>query len=407
MEKVAERFLRLVKYDTTSQDDTKDFPSTKGQLKLAAVLAEELASIGLEDVNVDKYGYVTATLPSNNDKDGPVIGFIAHMDTSPEMPGKDVNPMIVENYDGGSIVLNTKLNILLSPEEFKELSQYKGQTLITSDGTTLLGADDKAGVAEIITAMEYLLSHPEIKHGTIRVGFTPDEEVGRGVDFFDVKKFNADFAYTVDGGALGELEYENFNAARADITIKGKNTHPGNAKDIMKNSIAIAMELNAMLPENEVPEHTSGYEGFYHLHGITGGVDKTIMKYILRDFSMEGLNKRKETLKKAADALNKKYGDETVSMDIKDQYYNMIEKINSNKHLIDTAYKAMKECGIEPKITPIRGGTDGARLSFMGLPAPNIFTGGHNFHGRYEYIPVNSMVKAVEVIAKIASLYGN
>jgi tripeptide aminopeptidase len=322
------------------------------------------------------------------------------------MPGKDVNPKIVENYDGKDIILNSKLNIVLSPSEFKSLNNYRGSTLITTDGTTLLGADDKAGIAEIVTAAEYMVNHPEIKHGDIKIGFTPDEEVGGGTTYFDVEKFGADFAYTLDGGGIGELEYENFNAARADIVINGKNTHPGSAKDVMKNSITIAMELNSMLPENEVPEKTSGYEGFYHLHTITGGVDHSEMKYILRDFNTNGLNIRKETIKKAAAALNRKYGPGTLVLDIKDQYNNMIEKISENMHLINNAKCAIAECGIEPVVIPIRGGTDGARLSFMGLPCPNLFTGGHNFHGRYEYICVESMKKAVDVIIKIAELYG-
>jgi tripeptide aminopeptidase len=405
MEKVVERFAKYVKYDTNSKDAVEDFPSTPGQMVLAADLAEELESIGMKNVSVDKYGYVFASLPSNVEYSVPSIGFIAHMDTSPEMPGKGVNPKIVENYDGGDIVLNKELNIVLSPKEFPELKNYIGQAIITTDGTTLLGADDKAGIAEIMTAMEYFINHPEIKHGPIMAGFTPDEEVGRGVDFFDVKKFGADFAYTLDGGSLGELDYENFNAARADITVKGRNTHPGTAKGVLKNSISIAAEFISMFPKSEVPENAEGYEGFYHLHGISGGVDNTTMKYILRDFGIDGLDIKKKTVQNIADELNKKYGSDTVIVSIKDQYYNMLEKINENKQIVDIAYKAIKECGIEPKVLPVRGGTDGSRLSFMGLPTPNIFDGGHNFHGRFEYIPIPSMLKSVEVIVKIAELY--
>lgn len=406
MEKVVERFIRYIKYDTSSREDVENYPSTPGQLVLLRDIAKELNDLGMQDVTIDRYGYVFAALPSNISKNVPAIGFIAHVDTSPEMPGEDVNPKIVHDYDGNDIVLNREQNIVLSPSEFPELRNYKGQTIITSDGTTLLGADDKAGVAEIITAMEYLIEHPDIKHGKIVVGFTMDEEVGRGVDFFDVEKFNADFAYTMDGGAIGELEYENFNAARADIVITGKNTHPGTAKGVMKNSILIGAELINSLPAGETPENTEGYQGFYHIHEINGNVDKSSIKYIIRDFSMDGLNIRKEQLMGIADMLNSKYGNDTVKIEIRDQYHNMAEKINENKHIVDTAYRAIEECGIKPKVTPIRGGTDGARLSFMGLPAPNLFTGGHNFHGRYEYIPVPSMIKAVEVIVKIAELYG-
>lgn len=405
MEKVLDRFLRYVKYDTKSKEDVKDFPSTSGQLVLLKDIARELRELGMKDIIEDEHGYVFATLPSNISKEMPVIGFIAHVDTSPEAPGNDIKPRIVENYDGGDIVLNESLNMILSPSEYPELKSYKGQTIITTDGTTLLGADDKAGVAEIITAMEYLINHPEIKHGTIRVGFTPDEEVGRGVDFFDVKKFNADFAYTLDGGRLGELEYENFNGAKAIITINGKSTHTGTAKGVMVNSATIGVELASMMPGEEVPEKTDGYQGFYHMNDFTGRVDKTVLKYIIRDFDRDGLERRKDTVRKIVDSLNKKHGAGTVILDLKDQYYNMVEKINQNKHILDTAYKAMEELDIKPVINPIRGGTDGARLSFLGLPCPNIFTGGHNFHGKYEYIPEQSMEKAVKVILKIIELY--
>jgi len=405
MEKVVKRFLRYVKYNTMSKEDVENFPSTPGQLVLLKDIASELREIGMKDVDVDEYGYVFGTLPSNMNNKVPTIGFIAHVDTSCAIAGANVNPKVTENYDGGDIVLNRELGIVLSPKDFPKLKNYKGDRIITTDGTTLLGADDKAGVAEIITALEYLVTHPEIKHGTVRVGFTPDEEVGRGVDFFDVKKFDADFAYTLDGGEIGELEYENFNAAGAKITVKGKSTHPGSAKGIMVNSLLIASELAMMLPSDETPANTQGYEGFYHLNEMQGDVEQTKMKYIIRDFDMEGLENRKAHMKKIVQSFNDKYGDGTVILDIKDQYYNMAEKIMENKHIVDTAYKAIEITGIKPLVQPIRGGTDGARLSFMGLPTPNLFTGGHNFHGRFEYIPISSMEKAVEVILNILKLY--
>lgn len=405
MEKVLDKFLRYVKYDTQSQEDVEAFPSTSKQLVLLKKISEEMKEIGMENVTMDKYGYVFASLPSNIEKEVPAIGFISHVDTSFEVSGENVKPQIVKNYDGGNIVLDKGLNIVLSPEEFPELKNYRGKDIITTDGTTLLGADDKAGVSEIITAVEYLLKHPEIKHGPIRVGFTPDEEVGRGVDFFDVKRFNASAAYTVDGGAIGELEYENFNAARAVITINGKSVHPGSAKGIMKNAILIGAELVNMLPEDETPACSEGYEGFYHVDNITGGVEQVRMKYILRDFEIEGLKKRKEKILQIAEKLNEKYGEDTVVVECKDQYYNMKEKIKEHMYTVDIAKKAMLDSGVKPVINPIRGGTDGARLSFMGLPCPNIFTGGHNYHGKYEYIPVFAMEKAVEVILKIIELY--
>lgn len=405
MEDVVDRLLRYVKYDTKSLEDMEQFPSTSKQLVLLKEISEELKKMGMKDVTMDKYGYVFATLPSNIERDLPVIGFIAHVDTSPEVSGENVSPRIVKNYDGADIVLNRDLNIVLSPGEFPELKNYVGGDIITTDGTTLLGADDKAGVAEIISAMEYLINHPESKHGTIRAGFTPDEEVGRGVDFFDVKRFDASAAYTVDGGEIGELEYENFNAARAVVTVNGKSVHPGSAKGIMKNSILIAAEFISMLPEDETPANSEGYEGFYHLDKIDGGVEQTVLKYILRDFEMEGLDRRKENIKQACEKINQKYGDGTVIVDLKDQYYNMKEKIKDHMYLVDIAKKAMEDVGVKPKINPIRGGTDGARLSFMGLPCPNLFTGGHNYHGKYEYIPVSSMEKAVENILKIIELY--
>lgn len=405
MEKVLDKFLRYVKYDTQSQEDVEAFPSTSKQLVLLKKISEELKGIGMRNVTMDKYGYVFASVPSNIEKEVPSLGFISHVDTSFEVSGENVKPQIVKNYDGGNIVLDKDLNIVLSPEEFPELKNYMGKDIITTDGTTLLGADDKAGVSEIITAMEYLLEHPEIKHGPIKVGFTPDEEVGRGVDFFDVKRFNASAAYTVDGGAIGELEYENFNAARAVITINGKSVHPGSAKGIMKNAILIGAELVNMLPEDETPACSEGYEGFYHIDNITGGVEQVRMKYILRDFEIEGLKKRKEKILQMAEKLNEKYGEGTVVVECKDQYYNMKEKIKEHMYIVDIAKKAMLDSGVKPLINPIRGGTDGARLSFMGLPCPNLFTGGHNYHGKYEYIPVFAMEKAVEVILKIIELY--
>jgi tripeptide aminopeptidase len=405
VEKVVERFLKYIKYDTSSKDDQETYPSTPGQLLLLKDIEKELISMGMQNVTTDKYGYVFAMLAPNIDKNIPTIGFIAHVDTSPEISGKDIKPQIIENYDGNDILLNKLQNIVLSPKDFPELKSYIGQTIITTDGTTLLGADDKAGVAEIITAMEYMIEHPEIKHGKIMIGLTLDEEVGRGVDFFDVKKFNSKFAYTVDGGAIGELECENFNAARADVIITGKNTHPGSAKGVMVNSILIGAEFINSFPDDETPENTEGYQGFYHIYETSGSVESLSMKYILRDFTMDGLNSKKEYMKSVADKLNKKYGKDTVKVKIKDQYYNMAEKIKENKDVVDIAYKAIQECGIKPKVAPIRGGTDGARLSYMGLPTPNLFTGGHNFHGRYEYIPVPSMIKAVEVIIKISELY--
>ena len=405
MPKVVEKFIKYVNLETSSKEESTTVPSTAGQLVLGKELAKELGSIGLTDVSMDENGYIMATLPSNTDKQVPVLGFIAHMDTSPEISGSDVKPQFVENYDGEDIVLNEEKKIILSPKDYPELKNYIGKTLITTDGTTLLGADDKAGIAEIMAAMEYLVNNPQIKHGTIKVGFTPDEEVGRGSDHFDVKKFNADFAYTIDGAEIGELEFENFNAASAKITVNGRNVHPGSAKGIMINSMLIAGELINMLPKNETPATTEGYEGFYHLLAISGDVEKTNINYIIRDFDNENFEKRKELINSIVNSLNKEYGEKTVEIEIKEQYSNMKEKIEPVKHVVDIAFKAMKEVNIVPKVQPIRGGTDGARLSFMGLPTPNIFTGGHNFHGRFEYIPVYSMEKAVELIVKIAEAY--
>ena len=406
MKKVEDRFLEYVKVDTKSDETTRVTPSTEGQLKLGKILESELKEIGLKDVHVDKFGYVYATLPSNSEnKNIPTIGFISHMDTAPDISGKDVKPQIVKNYDGSVIVLNKELDVKLDPKELPELKDYIGKTLITTDGTTLLGADDKAGVSEIITAMEYLINHPEIKHGEIKVGFTPDEEIGEGADHFNVEGFGAKYAYTVDGGALGELEYENFNAAGAKVTIIGKNVHPGSAKGKMINSILVAHEFLELLPLDEVPEKTENYEGFSFLLDINGEVEKTEMSFIIRDFFEDEFNRRKEEFVKAAETLNKKYGKEIIKVEIKDQYRNMKEKIDPVMFVVDIAKKAMEMADVTPKIQPIRGGTDGARLSFMGLPTPNMFTGGENFHGRYEYISVNSMEKAVEVILNIIKIY--
>ncbi|WP_432663820.1 peptidase T [Wukongibacter baidiensis] len=405
MEKLVERFLKYVKIDTKSDPRSESCPSTEKQFNLAKVLVQELEGLGLKDVNLDDNGYVMATLPSNTDKKIPTLGFIAHMDTSPDMTGADVDPQVVENYDGGDVVLNKEKNVVLSPKDFPELKKYIGEDLITTDGTTLLGADDKAGIAEIMTAIEYLVNNPEIEHGTIKVGFTPDEEVGRGADKFDVKKFDADLAYTVDGGEIGELEYENFNAAYAKVKINGRNVHPGSAKNKMINSISIAMEFNSMLPANQVPEHTEGYEGFYHLHDISGSVEETNLEYIIRDHDREKFEEKKQRIEKIVEYLNSSIGEGTVELEMKDQYYNMKGQIEPVMHIVEAAKKAMEEVGVKPIIKPIRGGTDGARLSYMGLPCPNLFTGGHNFHGKFEYIPIASMKKSVEVILKIVELY--
>ncbi|MFA5575903.1 MAG: peptidase T [Tissierellaceae bacterium] len=403
MSKVIDRFLKYVSYDTCSDESSTSVPSTPGQMEFAKFLAEELEAIGLSNVTLDHNGYIMATLPANTDLSVPTIGFIAHMDTSPDMSGKNVNPRIVSNYDGQDIILNPDLDILMEVKDFPELKDYIGKDLIVTDGTTLLGADNKAGIAEIVTAMEYLIENPHIPHGTVKLGFTPDEEIGRGADHFDVDKFAADFAYTVDGGPIGELEYENFNAATAKIHIQGRNVHPGTAKDKMINSILVASELNNLLPVNERPEYTEGYEGFYHLISFNGSVEKTEFAYIIRDHSMEKFNSKKETLEKAVDFINHKYGN-IVSLDIVDSYYNMREKIEPVMHVIDLARQSMEDLGISPLIKPIRGGTDGARLSYMGLPCPNLFTGGLNFHGKFEYIPTFAMDKAVETILKIIEL---
>ncbi|GAV12665.1 peptidase T [Paenibacillus sp. chi10] len=404
-QELIERFTSYVKVNTQSNDDSETCPSTPGQLDLARLLVDELKALGMEEVTMDENGYVMATLPANTDKDIPTIGFLSHVDTATELSGEGVNPQLVENYDGKDIVLNEAQGVVLSPKDFPELHNYIGHTLVTTDGTTLLGADDKAGITEIMTAMAYLIHNPEIKHGKVRVAFTPDEEIGRGPHRFDVEAFNARYAYTVDGGPLGELEYESFNAAQATLTFKGKNVHPGTAKNKMVNAAKIAMEFNSHLPVEEAPESTEGYEGFYHLSSISGDVEMTKLRYIIRDFDRDNFNARKQNMENIVKSLQEKYGAERVSIELKDQYYNMREKIEPVKHIVDIAYKAMKNVGVEPDIKPIRGGTDGSQLSYMGLPTPNIFTGGENYHGRYEYVSVDNMQKATEVIVEIVKLF--
>ena len=401
-----DRFISYVTVDTESDPTSDTTPSTAKQWDLANALVEELKHIGLQDVTIDDNAYIMATLPSNVPHKVPTIGFISHFDTTPDFTGKDVKPQIIENYDGKDIVLNKAQNIILSPSYFEDLLLYKGQTLITTDGTTLLGADDKAGITEIVSAMEYLVQHPEIKHGKIRVGFTPDEEIGRGAHKFDVEKFGAEWAYTMDGSQVGELEYENFNAAGALVSIKGKIVHPGYAKGKMVNSMYIATDYINSLPRLETPEHTKDRQGFFHLYSVTGEVDSTQLQYIIRDHDKEHFEARKEMMLKLADELNSQLGEPCVSVEIKDQYFNMREKIEPVMHIVDIAQKAMQQAGIKPLIKPIRGGTDGSQLSFKGLPCPNIFAGGHNFHGRFEYVPVESIQKAIEVIINIAQLVG-
>lgn len=401
-EKLVTRFLKYVKTYTESEAFLDKFPSTDRQWDLANYLVEELKQIGLEDVSIDENGYVFGYVPSTVDHEVPTIGFVSHMDTSPDFSGENVKPQIWENYDGEDIKLNESM--ILSPNEFPELSQYKGQTIITTDGTTLLGADDKAGVAEIVTAAEYLIAHPEIKHGRIAIGFTPDEEVGRGADFFNVEKFGAEWGYTMDGSEIGELEYENFNAASGIVTIKGKSVHPGYAKDKMINASNIAMEFAAQLPNDEVPELTDGREGFFHLAKITGNVSEAKMVYIIRDHDMEQYEARKALFLQIAADIQERFDHEVITAEVSDQYFNMIEKVKDKFQSVEIAEQALKDCGVTPNIKPIRGGTDGARLSFMGLPCPNIFAGGHNFHGPYEYVPVESMEKATEIIVRIAEL---
>ena len=401
-----DRFISYVTVDTESDPTSETTPSTAKQWDLANALVEELKHIGLQDVTIDNNAYIMATLPSNVPHKVPTIGFISHFDTTPDFTGKDVKPQIIENYDGKDIVLNKAQNIILSPSYFEDLLLYKGQTLITTDGTTLLGADDKAGITEIVSAMEYLVQHPEIKHGKIRVGFTPDEEIGRGAHKFDVDKFGAEWAYTMDGSQVGELEYENFNAAGALVSIKGKIVHPGYAKGKMVNSMYIATDYINSLPRLETPEHTQDRQGFFHLYSVTGEVDSTQLQYIIRDHDKEHFEARKEMMLKLADELNSQLGEPCVSVEIKDQYFNMREKIEPVMHIVAIAQKAMEQAGIKPLIKPIRGGTDGSQLSFKGLPCPNIFAGGHNFHGRFEYVPVESIQKAIEVIINIAQLVG-
>jgi tripeptide aminopeptidase len=400
-----ERFTSYVKIDTQSDESSESCPSTEGQWTLARMLVNELKSIGMQDVTIDENAYVMATLPANTEKPAvPTIGFLAHVDTATDFTGTNVNPQIFENYDGGEVILNQALNVVMSPKDFPSLPTYKGHTLITTDGTTLLGADNKAGITEIMTAMAYLINHPEIKHGAVRVAFTPDEEIGRGPHKFDVAAFNAKHAYTVDGGPLGELEYESFNAAGAKITIKGNNIHPGSAKNKMVNSMKIAMELHSKLPAGEAPEHTEGYEGFYHLISFNGDVELTKLTYIIRDHDRETFQARKATLEGIVTELKEKYGEGTITLELNDQYYNMKEKIEPVMEIVDIAHEAMVSLGIEPITKPIRGGTDGSQLSYMGLPTPNIFTGGENFHGKFEFISVDNMIKATQTVIEIIRL---
>ncbi len=404
MENLTSRFIRYAKIDTQSNPESDQCPSSDKQWKLAHMLVKELKEMGMEDVTIDEHAYVMATLPSNIDKEIPVIGFIAHMDTSPDFSADKVSPQVHENYNGKDILLNKEKNIVLSPNDFEELKLYKGQTIITTDGTTLLGADDKAGVAEIMSAMEFLLQHPEIKHGKVRIAFNPDEEIGKGAHLFDVKKFGAKWAYTMDGGQIGELEYENFNAAGAVVTVKGVSVHPGTAYHQMINSMLIANNFISSLPKNETPETTKGYEGFFHLYQMNGTVEETTLNYIIRDHNRKNFEARKALFLQVAKAVNNGYEKPLVDVDMKDQYYNMKEKIEPNMYIVDIAEKAMIKAGVKPKIKAIRGGTDGAQLSFKGLPCPNIFAGGHNFHGKFEFVPVQSMEKAKEVIVNIISL---
>ena len=404
MESVTDKFLRYVSYETTSDENSTTHPSNLQELVLLRQLVEEMKQMGIADASIDEYGYVMGTIPSNLDHEVPALGFIAHVDTSPDASGRDIKPQFIRNYDGSDIPLKGVPGLALRVSEFPELLDYKGQTLITTDGTTLLGADDKAGVAEILTAAEYLLTHPEVKHGTIKIGFTPDEEIGCGVDFFDVERFGADYAYTMDGGAVGELEYENFNAAGAKIRIQGCNIHPGSAKGKMVNAMLVGMELAGMLPVEQRPQFTEGYEGFFHLTGFSGTVEEATMSYIIRDHDMARFEQKKELLREVVTFINKKYGD-IVTLELRDQYYNMREQVEPHYQIIERAVRAMEMAGVKPKIQPIRGGTDGARLSFMGLPCPNLFAGGHNFHGKLEFVPVESMEKAVEVIKNLIFLF--
>ena len=404
MEQLIDRFLRYVSVDTQSNPESESQPSAAKELDLLKMLKDELEAMGVE-AKLDEYGYVMATIPSNCGKDVPAVGFIAHVDTAPDASGKDIKPQIIKDYDGGDIALKGVEGLYLKVEDFPEMKDYEGQTLITTDGTTLLGADDKAGVAEIMDAVQYIIEHPELKHGKICLGFTPDEEIGRGVVKFDVEKFGADYAYTMDGGAVGELEYENFNAASASVKIQGSNLHPGYAKGKMKNAILIGMELNSLLPVEQRPEYTCGYEGFFHIIGFNGSVEEATFSYIIRDHDMDLYEKRKQTMQECVDFINRKYGEGTASVEIKHQYYNMRKMVEPHYHIIEKAVKAMEMEGIKPRIQPIRGGTDGANLSFKGLPCPNIFAGGHNFHGKLEFVPLESMIKASKVILNIISLF--
>ncbi|MBG9823201.1 peptidase T [Bacillus safensis] len=404
-EEMIQRFTSYVKVDTQSDAEKESCPSTEGQLNLARQLVEEMKSIGIQEVTMDENGYVMGTIPSNTDKDVPTIGFLAHIDTATDFTGKNVKPQLHKNYQGDNITLNEDLHIVLSPQQFPNLQKYQGHTLITTDGTTLLGADNKAGIAEIMTAMHYLIEHPEIKHGKIRVAFTPDEEIGRGPHKFDVDAFGASYAYTIDGGPLGELQYESFNAAGAKVSIKGNNVHPGTAKDKMVSAAKIGMLFHNKLPSDESPEYTEGYEGFFHLTKFVGEVEEAELQYIIRDFDKEKFNNRKALFEKIANDLKATYGENSITLSIQDQYYNMREKIEPVKHIVDIAHEAMENRSVTPVIEPIRGGTDGSQLSYKGLPTPNIFTGGENFHGKYEFISVENMVKATEVIVEIARLF--
>ena len=404
MEQLIDRFLRYVSVDTQSNPESESQPSAAKELDLLKMLKDELEAMGVA-AERDEDGYVMATIPSNCGKDVPAVGFIAHVDTAPDASGKDIKPQIIKDYDGGDIALKGVEGLYLKVEDFPEMKDYEGQTLITTDGTTLLGADDKAGVAEIMDAVQYIIEHPELKHGKICIGFTPDEEIGRGVVKFDVEKFGADYAYTMDGGAVGELEYENFNAASASVKIQGSNLHPGYAKGKMKNAILIGMELNSLLPVEQRPEYTCGYEGFFHIIGFNGSVEEATFSYIIRDHDMDLYEKRKQTMQECVDFINRKYGEGTASVEIKHQYYNMRKMVEPHYHIIEKAVKAMEMEGIKPRIQPIRGGTDGANLSFKGLPCPNIFAGGHNFHGKLEFVPLESMIKASKVILNIISLF--
>ena len=404
---ILERFLRYISIDTASDPESPTQPSSEKQLTLSRLLVKELKEMGIKDVSLDQYGYVMATIPSNlpSGSKVPKIGFIAHVDSAPDAPGDNINPQIIENYDGSDIVINSEKNMIMKTAEFPELLKYKGQTIITTDGNTLLGADDKAGIAEIMAAAEYLMAHPEFPRGEIKIGFTPDEEIGRGVDKFDVKKFDADWAYTLDGGEIGELEYENFNAASAKIHIQGRNIHPGYAKDKMINAIILASEFNSLLPVEQRPEFTQHYEGFFHIIRFDGTVENAMIQYIIRDHDFDKFEQKKSLIEESITFMNKKYGNGTFRLELNDQYYNMRKQVEPHYHIVEKAVEAMKMAGVEPNIKPIRGGTDGSRLSYMGLPCPNIFAGGHNFHGRYEYIPLESMEKASQVILNIVKLY--